>query len=306
MLIVDIGLDRFLRHRQIKEIRNEVSDRYGLSLPESTISELADDFLDLFHALHTHKTDSIRQHLQSAQGGFVMAVDGTCEPASEVLFVVRDTVSEIILHATKMPTENQRDIRAVIEQTVARFGTPVATLSDLSPKILTALQILPPTVKRFICHYHFLENVGKALLRDLQSELVGLIRKTGIKPRLHGRRKDMVRESKGKPQVNEEQLLSFLQSGIPPADATPAQLRRRLVHFALKWLDDSGADLKGEYFPFDQPILAWYRRAVQVYDCLGSALSAAPNEGDRRLFDNLLQTLKDLELNMPGPPLGPS
>ena len=295
MLITHIGLARFSRHKQIHEIQQEMCSLYDLSLPESTISELADDFLDLLHALHLRRTDSIREDFEGVQGGFVMALDGTCELGSDVLFIVRDTVSEIILHAAKMPTENEQDVRNVIEQTTLRFGTPLATLSDLSPKILRALELLPSKVKRFICHYHFLENVGKALLGDVHTELVRLIKKTRIKSRLHGRRKDMVRESKRKVPVSEEGLLGFIQSGVPPPNVSSAQLRRRLAHFALKWLDDSRVELKGEYFPFEQPILAWYRRAVQVYDCLAGALSVAPDQGDRRLFDNLLHTLKPLK-----------
>lgn len=297
MLIFDIGLARFRDHKQLLEIQRQLRSRHALLLPRTTISELADDFLDLLHAVHNRRADSLRHYFKAVQGGFVMALDGTCELGSEVLFILRDTVSGIVLHAARMPTENERDIRSAVEFTVSGLGTPLATLSDLSPKILKALEVLPgsPVVRRFICHYHFLENVGKALLGDVHVELGRLIRKTKIKSVLHGRRKDMVRESRDKTPVTEANLLSFIESGTVPANVSPGQLRRRLAHFALKWLDDSNADLRGEYFPFDQPSLAWYRRAVRVHDCLHRSLSTVDMEGDRRLFENLLKTLKPLK-----------
>jgi hypothetical protein len=38
-------------------------------------------------------------------------------------------------------------------------------------------------------------------------------------------------------------------------------LRRMVAYLLLRWLDDFGADLCGECFPFDLPSLAFYRRA---------------------------------------------
>jgi len=43
-------------------------------------------------------------------------------------------------------------------------------------------------------------------------------------------------------------------------------LRKHLTYFILRWLDDYSSELKGEYFPFDQPHLAYYRRCVKIYD----------------------------------------
>jgi len=45
-LIVEVGLARFLRHRQNGEIQQELATRWGLRLPCPTIRELAQSFLD--------------------------------------------------------------------------------------------------------------------------------------------------------------------------------------------------------------------------------------------------------------------
>ena len=41
-----------------------------------------------------------------------------------------------------------------------------------------------------------------------------------------------------------------------------------MTYLALRWLEDYTADLNGEYFPFDLPSLAFYRRGCKLYDWL--------------------------------------
>ena len=48
-----------------------------------------------------------------------------------------------------------------------------------------------------------------------------------------------------------------------------------VAYLLLRWLEDYGADLHGEYFPFDLPSLAFYRRGRQVYDWLVKVTGAA-------------------------------
>jgi hypothetical protein len=48
-----------------------------------------------------------------------------------------------------------------------------------------------------------------------------------------------------------------------------------VTYLVLRWLEDYGADLRGEYFPFDLPSLAFYRRGLQLYDWLLNLTTAA-------------------------------
>ena len=61
-------------------------------------------------------------------------------------------------------------------------------------------------------------------------------------------------------------------NGKWPSDT--AYLRKYFTYFILRWLDDYTSELKGEYFPFDQPSLIFYRRCVKLYDLLNDLLVA--------------------------------
>jgi hypothetical protein len=59
-LIVEVGLARFLRHRQNREIQQDLDERWGLRLPPSTINELAHAFLDYLAATHQAHVPELR------------------------------------------------------------------------------------------------------------------------------------------------------------------------------------------------------------------------------------------------------
>ncbi len=67
-VIIKVGLERFRGNRQNREIQKSILERYGLFLPQSTISELADRFLDFFAAVHYRKTDGIRRMFENGEG----------------------------------------------------------------------------------------------------------------------------------------------------------------------------------------------------------------------------------------------
>jgi hypothetical protein len=61
----------------------------------------------------------------------------------------------------------------------------------------------------------------------------------------------------------------------------------------LRWLDDYSSELKGEYFPFDQPALVYYRRGVRIYDLLTKLL-----DNSKQLKKSQKQTLLTIARNL--------
>jgi len=83
-IIIEVGLRCFQKsHRQNQEIQKEIENRYGLVLPESSINELADRFLDYFAAVHYAKASIIGQMLNDG-GGYVGHFDGKCEVGTDI------------------------------------------------------------------------------------------------------------------------------------------------------------------------------------------------------------------------------
>jgi hypothetical protein len=75
-----------------------------------------------------------------------------------------DSLSEIVLGNVKVPSEKTEQIVPFLEEIKRRFGVPLAVVHDMGRGILAAVQRVFPGVPDFVCHFHFLRDVGKDLL----------------------------------------------------------------------------------------------------------------------------------------------
>ena len=287
-IIIEVGNLRFRNNRQNKEIQKEIQNRYHLFLSESSINVLAHRFLDYLAAVHYARTNDIRQMINDG-GGYVAHFDGTCEAGTDILFTATDEISGFVLLTTRMPTENVKDIKEFIEKCRSFFGVPLATMRDLSTHIFMARDEVFDKVKvpDLICQYHFLENVGEALFKKSHQELFQRLRKLKIKPALKRIRNGIVHRYKrsikdSSQSIKEKEFKEFLLNPYFLDDPNKVlefdnerltMLRKHVTYFILRWLDDYSSELKGEYFPFDQPHLAYYRRCVKVYDLLSQLIA---------------------------------
>jgi hypothetical protein len=151
----------------------------------------------------------------------------------------------------------------------------LASVRDLSSRIETAVKEVLGDLPDLICHYHFLENVGTKLCEKPHGQITSGLRRLKIQSALRSLRKDLVRYSKQRARLSAEQIARCLEAPDSPADLDPLQVRRTLTYFVLRWLEDYAADLEGEYFPFDLPSLAFYRRGCRIYDWLAQTTAAA-------------------------------
>jgi hypothetical protein len=115
--------------------------------------------------------------------------------------------------------------------------------------------------------------VGTKLCEKHHTKLIAGLRRLKIRAALCSLRRDLVRHVKQKGSLTAVQIEQMLEA---PEHATPldaAQKRRALAYLVLCWLEDFGADLQGEYFPFDLPSLALYRRYRTVHGWLVRAMA---------------------------------
>lgn len=273
-LIVVVGLARFREHRQDAEIQQELIARCGWPLPQTTIGELAQTFLDCLAATHFARASQLRKRLEE-DGGYALHLDGTCEPGTETVFNLVAGPRGWTLAGAKMAAEEADSITQLLRRCVERFGRPLASMRDLSSQIETAVKEVLGDLPDLICHYHFLENVGTKLCEKPHGQLTAALRRLKIQSALRSLRKDLVRYSKQRARLSAQQLARCLEASESPADLDPLQVRRALTYFVLRWLEDYAADLEGEYFPFDLPSLAFYRRGCRIYDWLAQTTAAA-------------------------------
>jgi hypothetical protein len=270
-LIVEVGLARFREHRQDEEIKSDIHRRWGLSLPLSSIGLLAHSFLDGLAAVHQANAAALRHRL-AEDGGYAMHVDGTCEAQSDVLFTAQAEPQGWTLEVGKMTTENTEQISKLMRRGVERFGEPLAVVRDLSANIAKAKREAIPEAVELICHYHFLENVGVKLCAKPHRKLETALRRLKVRPSLGSIRKELVRWSRKAQRLSRTQIdqLFLHPDQIGKLDAVA--LRRFVAYVLLRWLEDYKADLQGEYFPFDLPGLAFYRRGRELEDMVSKLL----------------------------------
>lgn len=282
-IIIYVGMARFRHHRQDIEIQQQLLDRFKLQLPQSTINALAHQFLDYFSAVHYAKVNDIVQLIQS-NGGYVAHFDGTCEAGTSVLFSGIDEISGIVLLTARMPSENIGEVKKFFTECKNLYDHPLAVMRDLSTNYQPAIKKIFDDSVDLICQYHFLENVGKALLKETHQELTNLIRKSKVKPSFKSIRKKLVQSANDNPSIPSKQLEQLIKKNDSDfmhnlnldldldLDKDKNILQKHLTYFILRWLDDYSSELKGEYFPFDQPALVYYRRCIYIYDLLQSLL----------------------------------
>ena len=272
-LIVDVGLARTRDHRQDAEIQRDLQQRWGWSPPASSIVQLAHSFLDGLAAIHRVHMPALRERL-AEDGGYALHLDGTCEPGTEVTFAGFAGAREWTLEVAKMTTENVPEISNLLRRCVDCFGSPRAVVRDLSKNIENAKKEVIPDVPDLICHYHFLENVGTKLCEKPHAQLTNALRRLKIRPALSSLRKDLVRWSRKGVPLSATQIDHLLSHPEQIAELDAVALRRFVVYVLLRWVEDFGADLRGEYFPFDLPSLAFYRRGRRLGKWVSELLAA--------------------------------
>ncbi|MBI4872255.1 MAG: hypothetical protein HY814_11890, partial [Candidatus Riflebacteria bacterium] len=240
-LIVHVGLARYLGNRQRCEIGAELEMRYGVSLSEGSISHLCDRFLAALETLHLTREPYLRAAMDS---GYPMHIDATCDEGKGGLFITLDGWRNWVLVAGRIPSENAVYLRPVVEQTVALFGDPVATVHDLGEAGANAVRPLRERgVPDFVCHYHFLGAVGDKLFDAPYARLRNLLRGMRLRTRL----RELLRD-----------LRRYHNPDAADLRFSPGVLREDLMALVFWMLEGEGG--KTLAFPFGLPHLDFVHR----------------------------------------------
>src|SRR3990172_7630361 len=181
-VLTAVGLLRWGLDLQRSEIQVLLAGR-GIALSTGEISALSTEFLLRFFLLHHRRADRIRAHLQTLPGT-VWLVDGTQDEGSEVVFVVQEGFSRIVLDADLLPNEGRTAVALVLQRNRSEFGVPDALLRDFSPEIREAARRVLPGVPQIGCHVHFGRNLGEHLFETTYGALRQAVLQTKVLTRL--------------------------------------------------------------------------------------------------------------------------
>jgi hypothetical protein len=254
-----IGQALFLRHRTIREVLAEL-DRENVIMSSSAVSDLARKFI-LCLAI-AHKESGLRiKDFMTQKGGYILHLDGLCEGGSPHLISVLDEISGFVLGNIKIPTENAAQIVPLLEDIKRRFGKPHAIVHDMGRAILKAVAEVFGDVRNFICHFHFLRDIGKDVFGAEYAVIRKQLKIHGVSTKLRYRLRQLEKEADH--GLNFDQIREMLAMGQFP-DGVDESLLKSVCYVLILWALDGKHHGDGFGFPFDRPHLIFYQRLKKV------------------------------------------
>jgi len=255
-VMVYAGRALLLRQRNEEEVVAELAQR-NVQISPREVSLLSMKFVVYTAIAHQRCAPDITADMQT-RGGFICHLDATCEGRDPLLMSSIDSLSQIVLGNVKLPAEDEEHIVPFLERIKKSFGVPLALVHDMGKGILKAVAKVFPGVPDFICHFHFLRDIGKDFLGAEYDTIRNRLRQHGISAKLRYRAKQLKREMDRKPE-----LIEALETGIEntslPTDALEL-LPVLNVYTLIQWTLRGKSEGHGYGFPFDHPHLAFAQR----------------------------------------------
>jgi len=290
-VIVYVGEALFIHHRSDVEIQGLLQEKnIAISLRE--IAYLGKKFIIYLALCHQACGEKIKHHMQS-KGGYILHLDGTCEGDSPHLISSIDEMSRIVLDNIKVPSENIKQLIPYLEGLKNIYGTPIATVHDMSAAIIHAVESVFPAAKDFICHFHFLKDIGK----DLFNFEYNTIRRTLKTYRTRTLLRQVAREFK-KTIEQDNELDHYLRNYLKNQAKTDLDLLPTpvLIYLLVTWVLEARTESKGYGFPFDRPHLDFCRRLQEAYPKMQTLNSNLPPTSLKLPLTAISRTLNDQAL----------
>lgn len=270
-VLVFVGQALFRRHRNAQEVRAELIAR-NVRLSTSEIEYLGRKFVTYLALAHRRATPRIRQAMELA-GGYVLHLDATHEGEAPALMTGIDSLSKIVLANVKLPSEHADHIIPFLRKLKTDYGTPKACVHDMGTGILKAVAEVFPSIRDFICHFHFLRDIGKDLLEPAYGKLRKHLRSHATSSRLHALIRDM-RQSLVEQSSKCTMLAKAIKDAAPAGDTglMPIVSTYSLTLWALHGKHSGD----GYGFPFDRPLLGFAERLLELYHRLPELLDLLP------------------------------
>jgi len=264
-IIVEVGFALFVHSRSNQEIMAALATQ-NVFLSEREVSYLGRKFIIYLALTHRQSRAALKDYLVD-RGGYILHVDGTCEGNSPNLFCGLDGLSELVLDSVKISSEKKDQLIPFFRDIKDRFGEPKALVHDMGKGILNAVAEVFPDTPDYICHFHFLRDIGKDLLLSDYTAFYKRLRKLKVRSTLKQRGRYL--EQKVNPESHDIDGIAgiFQQGALQSIDFEP--ISDIIVYMLIKWIFEYPSQSRGYGFPFDRPHLDFYRRLQEAYQILG-------------------------------------
>ena len=289
-VLVHVGKLMFLECNNEKQIQAELK-RCNIPISIRQIGYLSKKFIAYLAIAHKESCSKIKD-LFSLRGGYILHLDGTCEGDSPHLMSALDEIAQIVLDNVKIPSERADKIIPFLERIKDRYGIPLALVHDMGAGIILAVKTVFPGVLDYICHYHFLRDIGNDLYGFEYARLRSELRKYGIGSSLRKIVKALETDIEMEPELARN-LDCYLKAEGKAGHVLPSVLG----YILFNWILDFSSELDGYGFPFDRFHLVFYKR-LKMAKSIVDNLSANKKQ-DRHIvkFNYLLgRVIRDTNL----------
>lgn len=291
-VIVHIGKGLFVHCRSERQIMKDLAAR-NIFISERQIGYVGRKFV-IYLALAHRESQEQLVHSMKKRGGYILHVDGTCEGDSPHLFCGLDGISEIVLDNIKIPSERKELLIPFFQGIKKQYGEPTALVHDMGVGILMAVEEVFAGLPDFICHFHFLRDIGKDLLLQDYQSIIKQLQKHNIRALL----RQKARYLEKKIEQNSDVVADF-KASLDNAKLKTVFLKQMpalAAYTLINWAFESQSESGGYGFPFDRPHLEFYRRLKTIHRLLTNIIDIRPGEKtkDSRPFSQVHQLLEDV------------
>ena len=290
-VLVFVGRALFERHQNVAQVRQGLFARQ-VDLCASEIEYLGQKFIAYLATAHRRATPGINRAMQRS-GGYILHIDATHEAEAPALMTGLDSLSQFVLANVKLPSERSEHIIPFLKRLRRDYGQPIACVHDMGTGILKAVAAVFPDSRDFICHFHFLRDVGKDLIEPSYRQLRSCLRTHAATTKLNALVRQ-VRQQLEPHSIDARQLARTIESGERATDMTLLPI---VSSYSLAlWCLQGKRCGDGYGFPFDRPLLEFAQRLLISIEYLPDLVRRLPAK-DRignRVFYKLVRQIIDV------------
>ena len=263
-IIETIGKALFVHCRNERDIQSDLATK-NISISVSEIAFLGKRFIVYLALAHRESQQELKRYMDS-KGGYILHMDGTCEGGSPHLFSCIDAISNLVLGNMKMPTEDSQTIIPLLKNIKDAYGNPVALVHDMGKAILKAVALVFPGIADYICHFHFLRDLGKDLFDFEYRTIRRYTRSYNVSKKLSNTLKRLKAIIDGNEKLTDS-LESYLKND-KIAEVVENLDVNVIAYLLVAWILEYSSASNGFGFPFDRPHLEFYYRLEKAYPVL--------------------------------------
>lgn len=274
-LLVFVGRALFQRYRTVQEVRIELVDS-NIRISASEINYLGRKFITYLAIAHQQATPRIRDSM-SINGGYILHLDALHDSDAPALMTGIDSLSKTVLANVKLPSEKADHIIPFLMQMKTDYGDPLACVRDMSAGIGKAIGTVFPDVFDFICHFHFLRDIGKDYMEPAYARLRKCLRSHCVSSKLHALAREM------KKLLNEQSVknTTIAEAVLNNDHGENKELTVLGSTYSLTiWVLEGKRCGNGYGFPFDRPLLDFAERILELEQLMPDLLNLLLNDDE--------------------------